>query len=148
MNFDQDGFLIGKTPLLCSKSEVKTTFCFNSHRLTLWENYLLFESELFELLENKIDKIWIDGSFIAKKAQPNDIDIVVFVPFDTYELQETSITNLIQKYAQNLDIYIVKYYPKEHKYHIRTQFDTTEWLYLFSKKRNAKGNKTFIQLQF
>ena len=147
MNFDQDGFLTGKTPLLLSKNIVKTTFCFNSHRLVLWEFYVLFESELFEIVDNSIDKIWIDGSFIAKKSAPNDIDIVLFVPFDTYDLYETSITTLIQKYARHLDIYVIKVYPKTHKYYIRTQFDTTEWLYLFSKKRNAKGSKTFVELQ-
>ncbi|MEY4925569.1 MAG: hypothetical protein RI894_5 [Bacteroidota bacterium] len=147
INFDQDGFLIGKTPILLSKTMVESTFCFNPHRLTLWEQYVNFEAELLEILDNTVEKIGIDGSFIAKKSQPNDIDILLFLPFDTYELNEAIITNLIQKYTQNLDIYIVKYYPKAHKYYIRTQFDTTEWLYLFSKKRNAKGSKTFVQLQ-
>jgi hypothetical protein len=68
-------------PLLLPKTRVESTFCFNEYRLNLWKIYLRFEDELLAILGNKFEKIWIDGSFIAKKQYPNDIDIVLFIPF-------------------------------------------------------------------
>ena len=38
---------------------------------------------------------WIDGSFVSRKTNPNDIDVVTFLDFDVYETHKALILKQI-----------------------------------------------------
>lgn len=60
--------------------------------------FIAFISENFEICE-----IWADGSFVTKKMNPNDIDILIFFDLASY-LKIISIWDQLRKYT-NIDAY-------------------------------------------
>jgi hypothetical protein len=122
---------------------------------------------LFEALLDFIDNIksifddsltitaWLDGSFVTNKMSPNDLDVVIFLPNELVELNESELLNVIDKYKNancQIDSYILKVYPQDHSRFIRTQSDTAYWTHWFgSSKPNRQRKrlkKGFIELKF
>lgn len=78
-----------------------------------------FLVERFESLLEKIEslgipcEIWIDGSFVTKKEEPNDIDMVFFcsqndvnsLTSDKVSLLREILDNSTSKYRYNCDVY-------------------------------------------
>jgi len=80
-----------------------------------------------------------------KKSEPGDIDLVAFIDFAIIEALGDSLTNY--KYPASaaifgVDAYIVKIYPKNHKYYSLYIGDQSYWMDHFSKtRRNRVRNK-------
>ena len=100
---------------------------------------------------------WLNGSFVSKKLNPKDLDIVVFIDFEVYEakkdLIEDKFNNLRkEKKYPHLDIYTVKVYPLNHLLHFFYLSDKAYWNEWFSTtrldKHRKQHHKGFIQLQF
>ena len=98
---------------------------------------------------------WINGSFVTKKEDPNDIDFVTFIDVDVFNRKY----NNLEKYwsysceKENLDAYIVEIYPIDHeKYKSYTVYHRNNWYQLFSRDRFNKYGidppKGFIELIF
>lgn len=86
---------------------------------------------------------WIAGSFITKKEEPGDIDVVNFVPADRCTIAvDRFLTDFGSKQRWNVDGYYVKVYPEGHPYYELTRRDTAYFLNLFSHDR--RGNKKGI----
>jgi hypothetical protein len=90
---------------------------------------------------------WIDGSFVTKKTNPNDIDLVTFLPEDIFFKVETKLSALTKPRVQILyngliDAYILP----------DTEANRNAWYFEFSrvKGRNKKPipgkKKGFIEL--
>ena len=74
-------------------------------------NYLIVKVELIGIPF----EIWINGSFVTNKEEPNDIDIVFFfdpvkvnyLPADKKILLEEVANNAFSKYRYNCDVYFI-----------------------------------------
>lgn len=73
-----------------TESEMKSLlvdgFPLSTRRKTLWENLLKLIDELKS--EKLPCKLWIDGSYVTKKLEPDDIDLIVEV--DVGKLQNAT----------------------------------------------------------
>lgn len=52
------------------------SFCNNSRRMLIYNKFCEFLSKLEQF--NIQIEVWIDGSFVTKKEEPDDIDVVLF----------------------------------------------------------------------
>ncbi len=145
LQFNTAGLLEPSKNIISSLDEFEKYFMFNQHREILYQKYL---SYLIDLQLVGIEKFtqWIDGSFVTKKIAPNDIDIVTFIPDELYRLYQVQLVELANKY-QGLDCYYIREFSVNHPKRIVSDFDKTEWRFLFStdRKKQAKG---FIELNF
>lgn len=90
-----------------------TPFLNQVKRIQLIErfNYLIEKVELIGIPF----EIWINGSFVTNKEEPNDIDIVFFfdpakansLPADKKILLEEVANNSFSKYRYNCDVYFI-----------------------------------------
>ncbi|HLG02636.1 MAG TPA: hypothetical protein VI731_03515 [Bacteroidia bacterium] len=114
-------------------------------RLVHFQNFLKYSHELKQLLGGMKLTQWIDGSFVTKKLNPKDIDLVTFVKH-----------NLIKKTGQKLapfkagkswetfgvDAYIIEIHPEGSKTQMFTDLDKAYWNNQFLMSvRNRKGER-------
>lgn len=119
--------------------------------LTIFEHFLEeFRSKIYPNF-----KIWINGSFVTQKIHPNDIDFLIFIKYDWFEINETSLSNFkttVKQDYKNLDVYFLIEYPENHKHRIFTDTDVFYWKDWFSKTRKNHNGKSFqkgfIELKF
>lgn len=127
----------------------------SSTRSPIFEKYLsyidAFKQEILPGFRQ-----WVNGSFVTKKLNPKDIDIVTFIPFDVYEKRRKDIeAKFIMKGASRhygVDAYAIKTYPETHGLHFVTLHDTAEWFQTFSKTKMNRSQKRypkgFIELNY
>ena len=149
IKFNNKGHLIPNLNIPCSLEEFKKTFMEEiptPKRKELHQKFEDYLSSLFEVI--KTDQkliIWVNGSFTTKVDAPNDLDLVVFLPFDLIEKHETELIRL--KYPKSLenfevDAYLVKTYPQENLKYPLYEGDRLYWMEHFSKtKVNRRGTK-------
>jgi hypothetical protein len=58
-------------------AEIQDRFCWNYRRR---EFYRGLEHVAGELISHRVEKIWVDGSFVTKKERPGDVDVAYEVP--------------------------------------------------------------------
>ena len=88
LNFDEHGNLFPyesiEIDLATLETYFVTAFPKSRTRKRLFENYLRyiyrFQDEVFPFFEQ-----YINGSFVTKKENPKDIDIVTFLDYQVYE---------------------------------------------------------------
>ena len=159
LKFDERGYLhpYGRIPLSLEKFEelFVTNFSKDSNRNDLFEKlqkYLLaFQNEV---TPNFI--VWINGSFVTKKLNPGDIDMVSLVDFEIIRQHAMVIR---EKFKGNgaisqfgIDAYILEIFPEGHENHFFSTSDKAFWHDWFSatkinraKKRIPKG---YVEIQF
>ncbi len=89
--FTESGFLTPATGIETTLETIEEQFVRafpNSEtRQRLFENFQnyldRFQHEIFHWFE-----IWLDGSFVTLKENTKDIDVVVFLDWEVYELRE------------------------------------------------------------
>lgn len=147
--FDEFGNLFPYQLIELSVDEVKENFTWNEKRKVLFEELFSFFEEV-KILEITDSYVWINGSFVTNKTDPNDIDIVLFIPFLEQEKHINVLKFLKNKYL-NLDLYFVKIYPSNHKSHFLYEMDKLEWSFQFTQTRKnlrtgKSRSKGFIQI--
>lgn len=93
---------------------------------------------------------WVDGSFVTRKRDPNDIDVVTYIDFRLYEEYEPFFNSLRQlRYLRQTDIdgYFVRVYPVDHPNHRLFDLDRADWSFRFNTPK-PKGNKGFLELTY
>jgi hypothetical protein len=159
MDFDSNGNL---KPYTFINSDIATfeeffvkNFPLSTTRFSINSNFTKFLANFKKEIVSSNFYLWIDGSFVTQKMNPNDLDVVVFLDFETFDKVENQLTiykSIKYHEEEKLDIYFMKLYPVNHKYNIRTVLDTMEWLDLFSHTRPNKNNKKlpkgFIKISF
>lgn len=126
-----------------------TDFPNSTTRLELFDTLIEYLQKISTLLKTKMH-VFIDGSFVTQKENPNDIDLVIFIDYEVFDENEKILReyrcNLKQRKLANyagIDAYIEKLYPLEHPHH---HLDYLYWLNFFSKDR--KGiKKGFLLLE-
>ena len=95
---------------------------------------------------------YINGSFVTKKENPKDIDIVTFLDFEVYEKREKSKS--LDKFwsfsleDKGIDAYLVRDYPKEHSLHYKTLELKEVWDDLYSMRKRRQPSKGFLKIIF
>lgn len=156
--FDQRGFLPANAPIKVSLGEFEEIFVHSfvdsNTRKQIYVNYMRW----LESFQNRVSRNfvqWIDGSFVSQLQNPNDLDLVTFLDYRTYEAQEP----FLDKYwcfsleDEKLDSYLVKVYPENHPFHEEiTLKHQRDWTEIYSKsKENQEGihfPKGFLQIKF
>ncbi|HEY4322812.1 MAG TPA: hypothetical protein VGN20_02470 [Mucilaginibacter sp.] len=114
------------------------------NRSELFKKYFSYTNSLKEISKTNL-KQWIDGSFVTKKSEPQDIDLVTFIDFSVVEALGNDLTDYKYPASQiifGVDAYIVKTYPSDHKYYSSYLADKAYWMDFFNKtRRNRIGNK-------
>ncbi|MEL6667923.1 MAG: hypothetical protein AAFP08_03070 [Bacteroidota bacterium] len=146
--FDINGYLKPGAPLGLAFSEIERSFVTpysNSEtRVGLFEAFREYNLDLLEILGPTDVLQWIDGSFISRKQNPGDLDMVSFidsVSVDQHENQLKLLREKWKKHSFSIDSYFVKQYNKSHRYYPRTVSDKLYWNQLFSSIRIGGATK-------
>ncbi len=100
-------------------------------------------------------KLWINGSFVSQKIDPQDIDAVFWLPFDVAErkksiLDDQFFTRMTKKLL-GLDLYYMIEYPEKHKRHFLTHLDKLYWEDVYGHTRQdeqgMQHSKGFFELK-
>lgn len=148
LEFDSKGFLIPDNAIRSTLQELEQVFVEGiktGDRRKHFDAYLNYSKELKKLCGNIELVQWIDGSFITKKENPNDIDLVTFLDFEIIKDIDYLLSNFkepLSKTVYGVDAYIVYTYSQNHKKYILQQSDSAYWIDRFTKTRpNRKGQK-------
>lgn len=117
-------------------------------RKELFKNLMLFneimQKEVFAWYE-----VWVDGSFVTKKLNPKDLDVVVFLEYEVYEMREKKLMHLMAVSFDTLriDAYFVKVYQRSHPLLPVTMINRNDWFEFFTTTR-GENKKGFLKLNF
>ena len=154
LNFE-GAYLNHQNEMSCSFFEFLTLFANlpnASHREKILQTFLSYTEALMQVLGDTPFRIWINGSFVTQKAQPQDLDFVVFLAQEDWKRLQKDLKPLVRPivgktprciYAGLLDAYIDPEIPSY----------LAEWRHRFSSV-TRRGNKVpgqykgFIELQF
>ncbi|WP_266362937.1 DUF6932 family protein [Tellurirhabdus rosea] len=153
MQFDEYGHLLPYEPILADletfEQEFVAAFPASASRRELFLHYCAYVQELKQWLPGGFTQ-WIDGSFVTRKLNPKDIDVVTFVPYNQYTQHEPIINELRQQRIsrkKQIDGYFVKTFPENHRLHHLYVLDRADWLFQFSGTRDNR-NKGFIVIRY
>ena len=156
LQFDLRGNLKPHKPIQCGLKDLKRHFVDeieSDSRLDNYKKYLRYSNNLKTLLGNRKLKQWLNGSFVTKKRNPKDIDLVTFIDNNTIELFGDRLNTFrgVEGWeVYKVDAYIIPVHSPQSKLVNFTELDTTEWLYLFGHtKLNRKGQvfgKGFLEI--
>lgn len=161
--FNNHSFITPPGSFISTKEELRSEFVDKFPNSTtrqkifsLFEDYIKdFESEISNTFS-----ILINGSFVTKKGNPNDIDFVIFLDAPLFDLY----VNLIKEKFDRDGAF--KHYSKKiHAFVVREVKDTEEegnfeyrvarayWLGFFEKtkkrdRKNVKQKKVFLEILF
>ncbi|MBO9616133.1 MAG: hypothetical protein J7619_25790 [Dyadobacter sp.] len=153
MEFDIQGNLKPYDIIYCDWSTLKTEFVDafpeSDTRPGIFRNYSEYLEKLIPIIGAGFHQ-WIDGSFVTRKLNPRDIDVVTFVDANIYYANESEI-DILRAYHRvrqtGVDEYFVKRYPENHQKYVFYHMDLLQWRSQFSTSR-ARKSKGFIQLNF
>lgn len=114
-------------------------------RRKLFEKMVTYLQDLKNLVSEELE-VWVNGSFVTKKANPKDIDVVVFIPWQkaeqfSEELKKFSKPDVVENYG--VDGYLVRVYEQKHKLHVLTRSDRVHWLFDFPRTQPNRSGKRF-----
>jgi hypothetical protein len=96
MKFDNNGNLFPYEAHAISFDKFASVFGFDENRKFLLSKLSSFTTELKRILPGEIT-IWVDGSFVTRRSDPKDIDLVIFVNFHYFELKKGDLTALKER---------------------------------------------------
>lgn len=114
------------------KKLVVDDFPLSKRRQALWDNFVAIAAHLKNL---KIPcDIWIDGSFLTKKIDPDDIDFVVDVPVSILDAATIAQAAFLKKLSamafcanEKLHSFIMFEAPAMHKGHAKSIELHSQW---------------------
>lgn len=155
MEFNQYGYLLPYGPISSDLTTLERVFVeeFSESvtRRRLFDNYQAFTDQIRTLLPVGYTQ-WVDGSFVSRKRDPGDIDLLTFVDTTDYDRHEQTFRQLRADYkgrAAPLDLYFLRVYPDGHRYRIQYESDRVQWLFDWSRTyKPPRRDKGFIELTF
>ncbi len=145
------GYLpVGK--FACTPKQVYTHFVapFPSERRQLiFDRWVEYNDRLTNSLSISSLVQWLDGSFVTNKAEPNDLDLVTFVPASQYT---DSINWLVEHYSTvnlhelRLDAYLCPVFPENHVDHEEYLYFLNYWQNLFGSSKAINQTKGFLEV--
>lgn len=101
-----------------------------------------------ELIDKKVEgEVWVDGSFVTEKPEPEDSDILLYFSGEFFDNGTPEQRNLIKAIGDNLkadflcDSYILSYYPQGHEWYNELEWWKAYWIrqFGFSREDKPKG---------
>jgi hypothetical protein len=155
--FNSRGFIMPYQRVNSSVEEIRTIFVEpfpqSNTRQEIFEHYLDYLNEFKALITPHFTH-WLDGSFMSKKLNPNDLDFVSFIDYRIYEQKEEEIFRIVEKYGYlKLDNYVSQIYPSDHPRFEDMNHFKQYWTDLFSSSRrdpetNLQDPRGFIEINF
>ena len=118
-------------------------------RAKIWDEFC---SKVLEVLcsHDICCEIWIDGSFITRCEEPDDIDASIMIDAAELDRMDDEAVNYLQliddcekPFGDSLDIFLCIVYPKGHPN--RDDFnDPDGWAKHWSREHNSKWLKGFV----
>ena len=151
LQFDENGNLTPYQSIETTMAEFEKTFVSNfprsQTRPAIFENYLRYLSDLKALVGGGFFQ-FLNGSFVTRKLNPADLDVVTFLDFDWIEAHETELRPFkTAGFYPRVDGYFEKTYPENHPFFARYRADLAYWHQIFIRSRFQKP-KGFIKLIF
>jgi hypothetical protein len=148
LKFDSRGNLTPYEKIPSTTNEMRNFFVESIQsrtRKVIFEKYVNYSDALKSLLEGAHLQQWINGSFVTKKINPSDIDLVTFISHKDIIARGDKLKPFGKAgsfAAYGIDAYLLEVFPKSNKEYFRTEYDTKEWFSWFTKtKINRRGNK-------
>lgn len=157
--FDQHGFLMPYAPIAATLETVERVFVEefpnSTTRRVHFERYEEYNARLLALIpaRERPDGLmqWIDGSFVSRKPDPGDIDLLTFLPTDLYDRYQWVLRNWRNEFKTGTggraDVHLIRTYPEGHQHRYRYESDRINWLFDWSQTRSRpRRNKGLIEL--
>ncbi len=156
LQFSPKGLLVPNGIIASDLNELKNNFVdvASVSRKELFGQYLLYSESLKHCCNHSYMQ-WINGSYCTRKKEPDDIDLVSFIPHKLIEANEKLFQQFSHPNSENefgVDGYIVRVYPESSRLHAQYISDRMYWLAKFSRtkinragKRDSKG---FLEIIF
>ena len=148
ISFDKKGNLKPFGAIQISVDEFEDYFVrdfISSTRAANFEKYVRYSRDLKKITGGKPLKQWINGSFVTKKTNPKDIDLVTFLDHGHFVKLGTKLNIFKPRLSwehYGVDAYLVEVFPASSKHAKYTAHDKAEWLDLFTTSRpNRQGER-------
>lgn len=147
LTFNQSGLLLPDNKISSSIAELEFEFVTNfdsDKRNNLFQSLLKYNNEFRKACQLTELKQWVNGSFVTKKNNPGDIDLITFLNFDKVESLGVKLNDFKYPNSEKLfgvDAYIIEVYPENHKNRNLYLSDYAYWIDRFTKTRRIRGNK-------
>ena len=159
LKFDERGFLYPYQKIKLTMEEFEAMFvkgfAQSTTRQRLFENYKTYVRDFKALLTPNFTH-WINGSFVTRKTNPRDIDMVTLIDHQTdLEKEKTIGERFVNRRAieiYGVDAYTLTVFPEGHRQHIQTQSDMLYWNDWFgrswSNRTGIRYPKGYVEIQF
>ena len=150
INFNMRGNLIPSELIKCELDDFYMFFLHNfpesKTRKMILDSFTSFLDKFQKLFNTNIDA-WIDGSFVTKKLDPKDIDVVFFIDYELLENEKSKLIQdfhqLVNNHIEYVDAYLVIKFDENHPNYALYKADYAEWYHLFSKTRPTRSGVRF-----
>lgn len=155
--FNNSGLLVPDKKITCTFQEFEKEFVHNiptPKRQEIFESFVKYNNDFKSVCKLPQLHQWINGSFVTKKSNPGDIDLVTFLDFEIVQRLNKELNDFIFPNSERIygvDAYIIEIYPETHKNRYRYIADLAYWTDRFSKTRRIRGNKLakgFLEIKF
>ena len=157
LTFNHSGLLVPDNKIKATVQELENEFVSNIptvKRKEIFDAFIRYNEDFKKVCGLLELHQWINGSFVTKKTNPGDIDLVTFIAYDIIQKLGSRLDNF--KYPNSeiiygVDAYIVEVYPESHSDRFRYISDKTYWMDRFTKTRRIRGNrlsKGFLEIKF
>lgn len=155
LSFNTNGFLKPQGPISSTIEQFESTFVtpFGGQRAIIFSEYQKYLADLKNVLQNVPFIQYINGSFVTKKINPKDLDVVTIIPEADFKRLESKLASFFVKDASfNYDSSLLDAYIIPDKTTAKTEFiwdfsriKQAPYKNPFAQKNKSKG---FIELSF
>ena len=157
LTFNHSGLLVPDNKIISTAQELENEFVLKLvgvRRKEIFDSYVKYNEDFKNVCDLNELHQWVNGSFVTKKNNPGDIDLVTFLDTNSIQQLGSKLDNF--KYPNSeilysVDAYIVEVYPENHKYRYLYLSDKAYWMDRFTKTRRVRGNrlsKGFLEITF
>ena len=153
MNFDAFGHLTPYAVLETSLDAFVAVFVAgfpeSTTRQRIFERYLEYVEELRSIVGGGFVQ-WVAGSFVTRKVNPGDIDVVTLLDAERFFANLRAFKNFERTWHRPeglTDGYFLPVYPPGHRLRFQTEFDSMDWRERFGHDLNQR-KKGIVQLSF
>jgi hypothetical protein len=140
LSFDTRNYLTPAGPTSSTLKEMYDVFVKGiptPKRKELWDAFNEWLHQLKSLVRNAPLKLWVNGSFVTGKQEPNDVDVVVFLEEGLMAAHSIQLAAFFGRSKSDfgVDCYHVVSCVASSPGHSNYQADTAYWTTLFSSTR-------------
>ncbi|KAF2514633.1 DUF6932 family protein [Flavobacterium foetidum] len=157
LTFNNSGLLVPDYKIASTILEFENEFVKkipSIRRKEIFEAYVKYNDDFKKVCNLDVLHQWINGSFVSKKINPGDIDLVTFLDYSIVLELGSRLDDFIFPHSEEIygvDAYIIEVYPENHANNFRYISDKAYWLDRFTKTRRIRGNrlsKGFLEIKF